>query len=155
MCTSVGTQAFANCTHLVDINMPLCTSLSTSAFNGCKKLVSVDLPACEYISGYAFGYCESLATISFPKCSLISTGAFIYCLNLLSAYFLGSSVPSMPLSTAFASTPISNYTTSTGGVYGSIYVRASLYDAFISATNWTLYSSRIVSLTDAEIEALG
>ena len=46
----------------------------------------------------------------------------------------------------FTSTPIAGYTTSTGGVYGSIFVPASLYDRYISATNWVTYSSRFVSV---------
>ena len=44
------------------------------------------------------------------------------------------------------STPISNYTSSTGGVYGSIYVPASLYNDYVTDTNWSAYSARIVSV---------
>ena len=55
---------------------------------------------------------------------------------------------------AFTSTPISNYTTSTGGVYGSIYVPESLYSSYIASTNWVTYSDRFVSLTSTEIASL-
>jgi len=49
---------------------------------------------------------------------------------------------------AFGSTPISNYTTSTGGVYGSIYVPASLVDSYKTATNWATYSNRITAIVE-------
>ena len=76
---------------------------------------------------------------------MISSYAFAYCYNLLSVYLLGSSIP-LITSTTFSSTPIAGYTTSTDGVYGSIYVPASLYNDYISATNWSVYSARIVSV---------
>jgi hypothetical protein len=46
-----------------------------------------------------------------------------------------TSVPTLRYSNAFSSTPIAGYTTSTGGIYGSIYVPASLYESFKTATN--------------------
>jgi hypothetical protein len=46
----------------------------------------------------------------------------------------------------FYSTPIGGRTTSTGGVYGSVFVPSSLYSSFITATNWTSISARIVSV---------
>jgi len=59
---------------------------------------------------------------------------------------MGSSVCTLSNVNAFTSTPISNYTTSTGGVHGSIYVPASLYDTYIASTNWATYSARFVSV---------
>ena len=53
---------------------------------------------------------------------------------------------------AFNNTPISVSTYT--GDFGSIYVKASLFDAYKAATNWVTYSDRFVSLTDAQIEAL-
>lgn len=50
--------------------------------------------------------------------------------------------------TAFSSTPISTYTTYTSGVNGSIYVSASLVDAYKSATNWAVFSNRITSIPE-------
>jgi len=87
-------------------------------------------------------------------CATISSYAFRRCYRLLSAYFLGTSVPELQHSNAFLSTPIAGYTSSTGGVLGSIFVRASLLTSFQSATNWAYFSERFVSLTDEEIAAL-
>ena len=91
---------------------------------------------------------------SFPKCTYIYSNAFGYCYNLLSLYILTSTVPTLASINAFISTPISNYTTSTGGVYGSIFVKESLLASFRTATRWSTYSARMVGLTDAQIAAL-
>jgi hypothetical protein len=47
---------------------------------------------------------------------------------------------------ALSSTPIWGYTTSTGGVYGSVYVPSSLLTSFKTATNWVTISDRIVGV---------
>ena len=101
------------------------------------------------IGDYVFARCSSLTTVSFPSAKYISTSAFYRCYNLLSFYLMGSSVASLANVNAFASTPISNYTSSTGGVHGSIFVPASLYNSYLTAANWSLYSSRIVSVAES------
>ena len=97
--------------------------------------------------GYgAFAYCVSLTAVSIPACTTIGSYAFQACYNLLSLYLTGSSVAKLNYSNAFSSTPIAGYTTSTGGVYGSIFVPSSLYSTYIASTNWTYFSSRFVSI---------
>lgn len=96
------------------------------------------------IGSYAFADCISLTTVNLYNVTSIKTYAFGSCYNLLSVYLLGNSIPSLA-STAFYSTPISTYTTSTGGIYGSIFVPASLYSDYLVANGWSYYSSCIVS----------
>lgn len=154
-CTSMGDYTFSNCSNLTTASFPVCTSIGNLAFRYCSKLTTVSFPVCTTIGTGAFQACRTLSTISFSVCTLINgTNNFSSCYNLLSVYFLGSSVPILSNSNAFTSTPIAGYTTSTGGVYGSIYVRASLLTEFQTATNWTYFSSRMVGLTDAQIAAL-
>lgn len=153
-CTTIGSNAFAYCSHLTTGTFSACTSIGTSAFTRCYSLTTVSFPSCTSIGISAFASCSSLTTVNFPECTTISGSAFRLCRRLLSAYFLGSSVPSLAASHAFSSTPIAGYTASTSGVYGSIYVRASMLSAFRSKTNWTYFSSRMVGLTDAQIAAL-
>ena len=100
--------------------------------------------------------CNALSTVTlnWTSATQISNRAFSQCYNLLSFYLLGPTVLPLQNINAFATTPISNYTTSTGGVYGSIYVPESLYSSYITATNWATYSARFVSMTDAEISAV-
>jgi hypothetical protein len=58
----------------------------------------------------------------------------------------GSSVVTLSNVTAFANTPIS--ASSHLGTFGSIYVPASLVDAYKSATNWVTYAARITAIPD-------
>ena len=145
LCKTIGASAFQNCYSLTTANFPSCTTIGAYAFQNCSSLTTVSFPSCAVIGGSAFYWCYSLTTASFPLCTAITGYAFRGCYNLLSLYLLGSTVPTLGTS-AFASTPIGGYTTSTGGVYGSIFVPASLYDSYLTATNWSLYSERIVSV---------
>ena len=98
------------------------------------------------IGSYVFYNCADLTTISFPSVTIIGSSAFQYCSKLTSLYLLGSQVATLTNINAFGSTPISNYTTETGGAYGSIFVPASLYDSYKTASKWSTYSSRLVSM---------
>lgn len=153
LCETLGQSVFSRCYALSSIYLPVCTSIGTYGFANCSSLTNISIPNVSYLGGSAFTYCINLSTITILKCSLFYAYTFGYCYNLLSLYLLNSSVTALSNVNAFVSTPISTYTTSTGGVNGSIFVPASLYDAYISATNWATYSSRFVSMTDAEIEA--
>lgn len=154
-CTSVGNYAFCSCYSLATISFPSCTYIGTNAFSRCSQLTTVSLPNCGWLSTAAFHSCINLTTVFLLKCSQIYPSAFAYCYNLLSLYVLTSTVPTLSNINAFVSTPISNYTTSTGGVYGSIFVKESLLASFKITTRWSTYSARMVGLTDAQIAALG
>jgi len=154
ICTVIGSSAFYSCSNLTSISFPACISVRSTAFGSCTHLTLISFPACTTIGSNAFGYCTRLTLISFPSCTVIWSSAFRNCYRLLSAYFLNSSIPSLRYSNAFSSTPIAGYISYTDGIYGSIFVRASMLEAFKSATNWVYYSSRFVGLTDEEIAAL-
>lgn len=62
----------------------------------------------------------------------------------MSIYLPGSSVVSLPTSTTFANMPV---TVSVDGLYGSIYVPASLLTSYKAATNWATVSARIVAIS--------
>ena len=144
--TSIGSYAFAYCSALTSISLPQATSIGNHAFYSCLRLASINLPQATSIGSNAFTSCISLASVSLPKATLIGSSAFRTCYHLLSLYLTGSSIVSLASTTAFTSTPISTYTTSTGGVYGSIFVPASLYNSYKTAKNWSVYSSRFVSV---------
>lgn len=141
--TFISEYAFYSCSMLSSISFPSVSSLATNAFAYCT-LTSVEFPAAKFING--FNSMFTLTMASFPSASIISNLAFRGCYNLLSVYLLGPSVCRLSSSNAFSSTPIAGYITSTGGVYGSIFVPASLYDQYISASNWSFFSSRFVSV---------
>lgn len=134
ICSYIGSSAFYY-SNIASINAPRCTSIGMYAFQNCSALATASFPACTSIGVSAFGFCQPLSTASFPVCTSIGNYAFRACYNLLSLYLTGSSLCSLANVNAFTSTPISDYTTSTGGVYGSIYVPASLLASYKAATN--------------------
>lgn len=144
--TTIDSCAFSSCKALVSTSFPAVTFIGSRAFQTCTSLEKINFPLATSISASAFGYCYSLNTASFPTVEYIGNYTFYRCYDLLSLYLLGSSVPTLADKSAFYSTPIAGYTTPTGGVYGSIYVPASLYSSYITATNWATYSSRFVSV---------
>lgn len=153
----VLSSCFQGCYSLKSINLPLVSTLYSSAFAYCSSMSFASIGSCTSVASYAFRGCWNLSTVILNTGGRIGAGslcanAFIQCYKLLSLYMLHSAVQFLPNTNAFSSTPISNYTTSTGGVYGSIFVPSSLYNSYITATNWSVYSSRFASLTDTEIQ---
>ena len=71
---------------------------------------------------------------------------FISCSQLTILKLYWPSVVTLGGVTAFTNTPMSNSTYT--GEFGSIYVPASLVDAYKSATNWTTYANRITALPE-------
>ena len=86
--------------------------------------------------------CSALNTIYLSDCS-VGYQAFLNCYNLMSIYLYGSSIVS-GLSSALGNTPMSNsrYT----GQYGSIYVKASLVNAY--KAQLTSYANRITTIPE-------
>jgi len=72
--------------------------------------------------------------------------AFYGCNNLIKFINYYSSVATLAQANAFASTPMSESTYT--GSFGSIYVPASLVDAYKTATNWATYADRITSIPE-------
>ena len=145
ICSIAEDYAFYGCSSLTSVSLPSCTSVGGDAFCGCYSLTSVNLPVCTTVGGYAFQNCSSLTSLSLPVCSNVSSNVFMGCFNLVSLYLTNvSSVPFLGTN-AFYSTPIGGYSAS-AGQYGSVYVPASLYDSFLTATNWSSIASRIVSV---------
>ena len=142
-CTSVGYTAFYSCSVLSVANFPVCKTLGYGAFSRCYLLTSVSLPVCTSISTCTFSRCSSLTTLSLPACTAINgTSAFANCTSLTALYLTGSTICSLANSNAFTAAGIKSNA-------GSIYVNASLVDAYKSATNWTYYSNRIFAYEGA------
>ena len=144
--TLIGSYVFASCTALTSVSLPSATSIGSYAFTSCTALTSINLPSATTIGSNAFVSCTALTSINLPSATTIGSYAFTKCYNLLSLYLTNSVICTLSGTNAFSSTPISNYTASTGGVYGSIYVPASLLTSYKTATNWTTFSSRFVGI---------
>lgn len=147
-------RTFESCYQATEIDIPMATNAPLFCFRHCSKLTSLKLTSCYNIGSGAFAGDINLSVVYFNWTSsnpvIGSTAAFQSCYNLLSLYLLGPNVMSLSNINAFTSTPISNYTTSTGGIQGSIYVPESLYSTYIASTNWVTYAARFVSLNSQE-----
>ena len=64
--TSIGSQAFQNCSKLTSIDIPSSvTSIGDAAFQGCDSLTSINIPSSvTNIADYAFSGCSGLISIS-------------------------------------------------------------------------------------------
>ena len=142
----ISAYAFQGCFSLVNIDLTNVTYIGASAFERCSALTHANIPNVSQVASSAFNNCRQLSIVSLSAVTSIYASAFASCYHLLSVYLFGSSVPAIASTTVFYATPISGYTTSTGGVYGSIFVPASLYNSYITAANWSIYSARIVSM---------
>lgn len=83
--TSIGYQAFKNCSNLKSITIPArVTSIGESAFYGCSSLESINIPECvSKIGESAFYNCSSLKSITIPNSvSEIGDDAFKECTSL-------------------------------------------------------------------------
>ena len=85
--TSIGECAFMGCTGLTSIDIPnSVTSIGRQAFDGCTGLTSINIPNSETsIDEYAFRGCTGLTSIVIPNSVTdIGAGAFHGCTGLTS-----------------------------------------------------------------------
>ena len=150
---SIGSGAFNGCDRLTTVSFPVATSIINGAFIDCSRLTAISFPAATHIGYYAFGHCYSLTTVSFPAATSIGSNAFLECDRLTSFYITNSKLCALLNSNAFSYTPIGGYSASTG-IYGSIYVPASLLTSYKKATNWICFSNRFCCLEDFYIEPI-
>ena len=85
--TSIGSDAFRNCSGLTSVTIPgSVTSIGGSAFNSCRGLTSVNIPSSvTSIGSSAFSGCSGLTSVTIPS-SVTSIGgsAFYGCSGLTS-----------------------------------------------------------------------
>ena len=141
MCSYIGKYAFWECVSLLQVNLPVCSKIDAFAFDDCVSLSQISLPMCSFIGGYVFYSCSSLSQVNLPVCSFIGRSAFEWCSSLSIITIGYSGVCSLDGISVFDGTKIASGT-------GSIYVPASLVDAYKSATNWSYYSNRIFPISE-------
>ena len=130
-CRMIQSSVFVDCDIISEINLPQCLQCEQNAFQDCDSLISVNLPVCRSIGYGAFTWCSSLSSLNLPKCQYLGSSVFNRCGNL-SVVTLGNSevciLGGSSLGISFT---------------GSIYVPASLVDAYKSAQYWSGYSNKI------------
>ena len=158
----IASGTFRSCLSLSQFDFTYITSIGNYAFESCSFtfLSFSNISTAPFFSNSAFANNSNLSYVflnnTLPTNSQVDIfNLFVGCSRLLSLYLLGTASYYNGYNSSFISgTPISNMTSYTDGEYGKIYVPASYYNTYISARGWSQYASRIVSLTDAEIEAL-
>ena len=105
------------------------------AFGHCSKLKSIFLPNCKSINHNAFNACKALTFISLPLCEYIGNVAFGACTNLAQVYLNSVSIVTSIYPMTFSKCP--NLI--------SVYVPASLVDAFKTSEYWSSISNKIVA----------
>lgn len=130
LATTIDAYALVDCQQLRTVSFPLLSVLRNGVFQRCYNLQTVNIPSCTQIYDYAFYCCSSLTTLSVPLCSFIGNYAFYNCLSFSTLYLASNSVAVLSGANVFSYTQI--YYSSK---YGSIFVPASLVNAYKSATN--------------------
>ena len=140
--TAINSYVFNNCTTLENVDYGSnITNISTYAFQNCYLLEKITLPSSiATIGNSAFYLCTCLKEVIFPSTvTTISANAFYNCLGMCKYDFSKhTSVPTLSNKNAFNNIPTSC----------KIIVPDSLYDAWISATNWTNFTNNIVKVSE-------
>ena len=139
VCSYIEDNAFYNCRLLNQVNLPVCSYIGNSVFFNCFLLSQMSLPLCGYIGSDAFRTC-SLLSLSLPVCSYIGGFAFYGCSSLSIITIGYSGICSLGDARTFETTQITSST-------GSIYVPASLVDAYKSANYWSYFSTQIFPIS--------
>lgn len=128
---------------ITSITIPDCVrNIGYAAFYKCENLVSVKLPECEnfyHIQSSTFSNCTSLTSIIIPQyVTHIGNQAFYNCTAMEYYDFTAcTSVPKLMASDIFANIPSEC----------EIRVPTGLYDAWKTATNWSIYADNIVAVS--------
>ena len=91
--TSIGSNAFENCTALTNVTLPgTVTSIGYAAFSSCENLASINIPTSVYSIGTsAFYNCSSLTNLHIPrKTTSFGSGAFRGCSSLSTLTYEGT-----------------------------------------------------------------
>ena len=138
-----GQNSTAKNYYCVRARLANVASIDNDAFSYCYSLTSITIPNdVTSISAYAFSYCYSLTSITIPNgVTSIGNNAFSYCSSITKYDFSQhTSVPTLSNTTAFDRT----------NAICKIIVPDSLYDSWITATNWSTYVDYIYKVSEVQ-----
>ena len=135
--TSIGSEAFHNCSSLTSVTIPnRVIEIGDAAFRKCSSLTSVTIPeSVTSIGKNAFRGCSSLTTITIPNSvTKIGMYAFSSCSSLTSVYCKATTPPTSD-----------SYYIFEGNASGrKIYVPAASVTTYKTVEGWSEYASAIV-----------
>ena len=127
--TSIGYNAFRECSALTSVNVPNVTTIDMYAFRKCSNLTSVDLSRTTSFIAQAFNDCTKFNTLVLRSTTICTIAA----------------------TSVFSLTPFN-----TSGQGGTVYVPQALIEEYQNATNWsTLYAKgtcNFVAIEGSEYE---
>ncbi|MDY6016503.1 MAG: leucine-rich repeat protein [Oscillospiraceae bacterium] len=82
--TSIGKNAFLECTELVSFYADNIMNMPDGAFKGCSSLSNVEIKGLSYVPSAAFSCCENLVSVSLPDARFVNSNAFESCVSLTS-----------------------------------------------------------------------
>ncbi len=129
--TSIAAYAFYSCSAFTRADLPNATSIGNDAFEFCSKLTIVDLPNATSIGYNAFRYCSTLTNVDLPNATSLGIGAFDNCSKLASIR-----LPAVP--------PTLTNTNAFNRVPGTcvFYIPTGSLAAYQAATNWSALTSQ-------------
>lgn len=162
--TSIGQNAFQNCTNLTGIEIPSSvTSIGENAFFNCSNLTSIVIPSSvTIIDSFAFYNCDALATVTFEENSQLGNikgYAFQDCSSLTSIEIPGGvtsiggfafqNCTSLSEITVLAETPPTIQSTTFRNVpnIAIYYVPDTSVETYKTATNWSTLATQIQPLS--------
>ena len=81
--TTIGSNAFFDCSALTSVEMPKATTIGSNAFFDCSALTSVSMPSVTTIGDWAFASCDALTSVDIPaSCTFIGSYPFAGCTAL-------------------------------------------------------------------------
>jgi hypothetical protein len=155
-CQEVQRYAFQMNNNITAVDLPVCTTIQSGAFINCGNISTVSLPMCETLDYGALAR-TGITTISLPACKGLENAVFEMCSGLTEVY-LGSECAYIGDFNFNYLPNLSNLTVAYSGVCQlgtqmnrflsttSIYVPASLVNAYKVANVWKQYSSQIFSI---------
>lgn len=161
--TSVGNNAFHNCTSLVEVNLPNVTTLGNSSFNNCTSLVSINIPLVTSITTQTFYSCTALTELIMPSLTTVGSQAvrnsknLAYvdlgvCTSLGALSFDGcTALETLVVRTTKVCTLVNTSAlsgTKIAGGTGYIYVPDTLLAQYQEASNWSTFASQIKGLSE-------
>lgn len=81
--TTIGREAFYNCTSLKSVEMPKVKYVKDCAFIDCESLQSVEMPNVKDVGWGAFKNCKCLQSVKMPKVEHINQWAFEGCRSIV------------------------------------------------------------------------
>ena len=167
--TSIGQEAFRNCSSLESVDFPLVKTISNDAFNGCRSLESVDFPLAQSVGSSVFTGCQELQTVYIPK-NVSSNGGLdgrgfvlIDYGSVANMDWLSSTAKPnfeyLVLRKSNGITTLSNTNKFTDSKFvfggGKLFVPNSLKTNYSNATNWSaLAGISFISLEGSRFESL-